>query len=149
MTSTKREPGARPDDLDSASPPPSQCDAPPEEPGRVTIVDPPTMSLLGLLLGSLVERRAADPTMARKIARLRGDVVVEAGKMVITLSFRQGQVSVSRGACQTPRARVSGSMEALLRIALGGGMVAPWLQGRIRTQGNLLLLLRMMPLLRA
>jgi len=107
------------------------------------------MNLLGLLLGSLVERRASIPAMARKIAKLRGDVVVEASKMVITLSFADGHVTVSRGPSDRPSARVSGSMEALLRIALGGGMVGPWLAGRIRTHGNLILLLRMMPLLKA
>ncbi|MDY0003078.1 MAG: hypothetical protein RBU30_17395 [Polyangia bacterium] len=115
---------------------------------RVVIDDPPTMSLLGLLLGSIIARRAESPGGQKKLAKLKGDVVVEAGQMVITMRFAEGKVTISRGAVEGPRARVKGSMDALMKISLGGGMVGPWLAGRIKTQGSLPMLLGVMPLMK-
>lgn len=115
---------------------------------EVVIDDPPTMSLLGLLLGNMLERQVIKAEHQRRLARLRGDVLVEVGEMAITLRFGDGALTVLRGAREKPRARVRGSMDALLGIALGGSMVGPWLSGAIKTKGNLFLLLRMIPLLR-
>lgn len=120
-----------------------------EEAPRVLIDDPPTMSLLGLLLGSIIARRAELPDGQKRLAKLKGAVVVEAGQMIISMRFAEGRVTVSRGAVEKPRARVKGSMDALMKIALGGGMVGPWLAGRIKTQGSLPLLLGVMPLMKA
>jgi hypothetical protein len=39
-------------------------------------------------------------------------------------------------------------MQALMNVALGGGLVGPWLAGRLRTRGNPLLLLKVLPLMR-
>jgi len=116
---------------------------------RVIIDDPPSMSLLGLLMGSIIERRAAQPEIIKRIEKLRGGLVVEAGTMTITLLFAEGKVTVLRGAAEGARARVRGSMNALLNISLGKGMVGPWLSGRIKTKGSLLMLLRVLPLMRA
>ncbi len=116
---------------------------------HVIIDDPPSMSLLGLLLGSIVERQAHRPEIQRRLRKLRGSVVVEAGTMTITMRFEGGKVTILRGAEQGARAQVRGSMSALLDISLGKGMVRPWLSGQIKTKGNPLLLLRMLPLLRA
>jgi hypothetical protein len=116
---------------------------------RVTIEDPPNMNLLGLLLASLVERQAARAEHARRLQRLRGDLVVEAGRMTITLVFGAGHVTIRRGASDRPRAWVKGSLDALLGVSLGRGMVGPWLRGTLRTRGSLPLLLRALPLFRA
>ena len=116
---------------------------------RVIIDNPPSMNLLGLLLGNIIARAAVRPEVIKRLDKLRGAVVVEAGKMTITLDFEDGVVTVRRGAVDKPRARVGGSMQALLNISLGGGMVGPWLSGRIKARGNMLMLLRMLPIMRA
>lgn len=116
---------------------------------RVIIDDPSSMSLLGLLLGSIIERQADQPQSIKRIEKLRGALVVEAGTMTITLQFADGKVTILRGAVEGARARVRGSMEALLNISLGKGMVGPWLSGRIKTKGSLFMLLRVLPLMRA
>ncbi len=116
---------------------------------RVIIDDPPSMSLLGLLLGNIIERQADQPEIIKRLEKLRGALVVEAGTMTITMQFADGKVTILRGAAEGPRARVRGSMEALLNISLGKGMVGPWLSGRIKTKGSLLMLLRVLPLMRA
>jgi len=69
--------------------------------------------------------------------------------MAITMQFGEGKLTIKRGAAESPKSRVRGSMEALLNISLGGGMVGPWLSGRIKTRGSLLMLLRVLPLMRA
>ena len=116
---------------------------------RVIIDDPPSMSLLGLLLGNIIERQATRPETQRRLEKLKGALVVEAGTMTITMQFADGKVTILRGAADRARARVRGSMDALLNISLGKGMVGPWLSGRIKTKGSLLMLLRVLPLMRA
>ncbi len=125
----------------------SEAEGAPER-ALVVIDDAPRMNLLGLLLGSIIERQAQQEPARKRLARLRGALVVKAGEMSITLSFADGRVTVSRGAAKAPRAVVEGSMQALMNVALGGGLVGPWLAGRLRTRGNPLLLLKVLPLMR-
>jgi len=113
----------------------------------VTIDDPPSMNLLGLILASILERNLADPARQRGAARLRGDVVVQAGEMVVTLSFAEGGVTVRRGAAEHPRAAVRGSLDTLMGLSLGRGMVGPVLAGRLKPRGSLLQLWRIRRLL--
>jgi len=116
---------------------------------RVTIDDPARMNLLGLILANIMERNmAGDPKVWRRFERLAADVVVRAGEMVVTLRFGEGSVLVKRGAEGRARAQVSGSLDALVDMALGGGMVGPVLAGRLKPKGSLLLLLKLKRLLR-
>jgi hypothetical protein len=115
---------------------------------RVIIDDPPSMSLLGLLLGNIIERQAERPESIKRLQKLRGTLVVEVGTMTISLQFADGKVTILRGAAEGARARVIGSMQALLNVSLGKGMVGPWLSGRIKTKGSLIMLLRVLPLMR-
>ena len=105
------------------------------------------MNLLGLILAGVIERNLQDEKALRKFERLDAEVVVEAGAMVATLRFQRGRLVVVRGAAERPRARVGGSLDALMSLSLGGGMVGPWLTGRLKTRGSLLLLLRLRRLL--
>ena len=116
---------------------------------HVTIEDPPRMSLLGLILGSIIDRNLARPEHRQRGEKLAGSLVVQAGEMIVTLAFEGGRVRVSRGAADSPRSAVAGSLDALMALALGGGMVGPWLTGRLKTRGSLLFLLRVKPLLLA
>ncbi len=114
---------------------------------RVTIDDPARMNLLGLILGSVLERNLEKPEIERRAARLRAAVAVQAGEMVVTLAFQGGPVQVRRGRPERPRAAVQGSLGALTQLALGGGLVGPVLRGRLKPRGSWLLLLRLRKLL--
>ncbi len=114
---------------------------------HVTINDPPTMNLLGLLLANIIQRNLSDEAKLRRFQKLSGDLEVHAGEMCVTLTFADGKMTVFRGPADKPKAVVSGAMDSLLGLALGGGMVLPWLAGRIKTRGNLLMLLALKPLL--
>jgi hypothetical protein len=114
----------------------------------VVIDDPPRMNLLGLILGDIVQRGLERPENQRRFARLvPASVVVRAGEMAVTLRFEEQRLVVQRGAAERPRAQVAGALDELMALSLGGGMVGPWLAGRLKTRGSLLLLLRLRPLL--
>jgi hypothetical protein len=116
---------------------------------EVTIHDPERMNLLGLILGSLIERNVAgDPELKRRFDRLEGAVAVTAGRMAITLRFGRGSLTVERGAAAGTRASVRGSLDTLMGLSLGKGMVGPFLSGKLKARGTLFLL-KLMPLLRA
>lgn len=114
---------------------------------RVIIEDPPRMNLLGLMLGSLVERNARREDLARLLSALNGSVMVQAGEMHVTLAFDQGTLTITRRIPDRPSAMVSGSMDSLLGLALGRGLVGAYLSGRLKAKGNLFFLLKMRPLL--
>ncbi len=115
----------------------------------VTIEGPTRMNLLGLILANLIERNLADPELKRRFDGLEGAVAVTAGRMGVTLRFARGSLSVARGAQEEgARARVSGSLDTLMGLALGSGMVGPYLSGRLKARG-IFFLLKLKPLLRA
>lgn len=115
----------------------------------VVVEAPETMNLLGLLLRSILERNLADPAKAGRAARLRGEVAVRGGKMRVTLRFAEGGVTITRVPAARPRARVEGSLPAFLGVAQGKGLASAWLSGRLSAKGNLLFLLKILPLLRS
>jgi hypothetical protein len=112
---------------------------------KVTVDDPGGMSLLGLLLAGLLERRFA----AGARTALRGDVGIDAGGMLVTLSFSADEVRVARGRPARARARIRGTLVALLDAALGRNEVRAFLRGDLRPAGSPLALLRLLRLLKA
>lgn len=113
----------------------------------VTIHDPPTMNLLGLLLGSIIQRNLSDEDKRRRFQKLAADIVVQAGEMSVALRFDRGRLVITREAVDRPGARVRGTLDELMKLSLGGGIVGPWLAGRLKTGGNPFLLLKLRPLL--
>jgi ubiquinone biosynthesis protein UbiJ len=128
-------------------------DATDSAPGRagstVIVEDPEHMNLLGLLLCSMLERRLTDSAAQKRVRRLRGEVGVKGGRMRVTLRFAGDTVVLTRASTGRPRARVEGTLEALLGVALGRGMVRSLVRGQLRARGNLIFLWRLLPLLRA
>lgn len=89
----------------------------------------------------------ADDGKYSKVAKLEGDVQVQAGQMIVTLRFGDGRLTLVKGPSDSPRARVKGDMGPFLEIARGGGVVLPFLSGAVSIGGNPFLLLKLMPLL--
>ena len=106
------------------------------------------MSLLGLMLGEVLEANVAQPRGAALARQLRGAVGVRAGGMAVTIRFDRGSVTVARGLDDVLRARVKGSLDALLQVALGRGAIRSFLTGEIGFGGNPFFLLKALPLLR-
>jgi hypothetical protein len=106
------------------------------------------MSLLGLMLGEVLEANVAQPRGAALARQLRGAVGVRAGGMAVTIRFDRGSVSVARGLDGNLKARVKGSLDALLQVSLGRGAIRSFLTGEIGFGGNPFFLLKVLPLLR-
>ena len=85
---------------------------------EVRIDDPGSMNVLGLFLAAAVRRN-----LARNEGKcgLRGGLSIEAGGMRATLRFGPAEVRVVRGE-EDPRARVHGSLEALVRAVARPGL---------------------------
>jgi hypothetical protein len=113
----------------------------------VMIEEPRQMNLLGLILSEVIARNLVDSEKAARFLKLSAEVVVRAGPMCVTLKFKEGKVHILRGAVKNAHAEVHGSLDALMALSLGGGLIGPWLSGRIKTRGNLLLLLKIRSLL--
>jgi len=118
-------------------------------PFPIVLDSPEQMNLLGLLMKGLLEENLSRPGRLAGVRKLRGDVLVQAGQMSVTLRFGDDGLLVVAGRVGRPRATVRGGMTALLGVVTRqGGLVRPVLAGRVKVSGNLLLLLRMLPLIR-
>ena len=114
---------------------------------RVVLDHPETQNLLGLLLQNMLEANLSDDATHDRVRKVRSDVQVQAGQMVVTLRLDGGRLTIISGPTDAPKARVSDGMATFLSVARGSGFVGPVLSGRIKVGGNLLLLLKLMPLL--
>ena len=120
----------------------------------VRLRDPENMNVLGLLLEGFLRNVLQDAALAQRAKRLSGNVCLRAGTMWATLCFDGAGVEIVRGKTAQRRAAVEGEMHELLGLVTGGvrGMVtavAPLLRRRLRLGGDLLFLLRMLPILTA
>ena len=106
------------------------------------------MSLLGLMLGEVIEANLKHPKGAALARQLSGAIGVRAGGMAVTIRFDRGRVVVARGLDPGVRARVKGSLDALLQVSLGRGAVRSFLAGEIGFGGNPFFLLKVLPLMR-
>lgn len=107
------------------------------------------MNLLGLMLGGVVASNLASPKGAALASRLTGALGITSGKMSITLGFKGGEVTVSRGLENNLKSHVRGSLNALLEISLGRSPISAFLTGDVSFKGNPFFLLKLVPLLRS
>lgn len=115
----------------------------------LTINDRDRMNLLGLMLGGVVESNLASPRGAALASRLSGALGITAGKMSITLRFKSGEVTVSRGLESSLTSQVRGSLNSLLEISLGRSPISAFLAGDVSFKGNPFFLFKLVPLLRS
>jgi hypothetical protein len=115
---------------------------------HVELHDPEHMNLLGLLTRGLLESRLANDRLRTRISRLKGDVLLSAGTMSITLRFGDGRVVLLSEPGRPPRSTVRGEVKPLLEMVTGGGLLGHLLSRRVRIGGCPLLLLRILPLFR-
>jgi hypothetical protein len=115
----------------------------------VVFKTPGEMNLLGYILRGLVERNLETPKGARAFSKMKGTVLVGASRMKVTLDFSGEDLVVEVGGQGKADVRVQGSMDSLLGVSLGKGMIWPVLTRRLKVGGKVWRLLRMLPLLKA
>jgi hypothetical protein len=120
-----------------------------DERPSLTIADPERMSLLGHMLGGILETSLARRETAAVARRLRGSLGVTAGRMSVTLVFGEQGITIERGLATGLRARVRGSLDGLLQVSLGKGPVRAFLAGDMSFSGNPFFALAVLPLFRA
>lgn len=114
---------------------------------RVVVDEPEATNLLGLLVKDLAARNLANDLTYERVRHMQGDVQVRAGDMVVTMRFGEGKLTILDGERGEPRARVQGSMGALLSVVTGGGLLGPLVSGAIKIGGNPFMLLKVLPLI--
>lgn len=112
---------------------------------QVVLENPETMNLLGLILKVILERNLQEGMIADLVANTRGNLALGAGPMKATLKFEGERVVVQRDWREPSRAKVAASLDTFLAIGLGKYPILPFLLGRISLGGNLLWLLKLMP----
>ena len=115
---------------------------------NVRVENPEHMNLMGLLMRGLLETSLKSSAGQNAARKLRGDVRVNAGTMGVTLSFTESEVVLRSGENGKARASVRGEMKPLLEMVAGGSLVVPVLRRKVKVGGNLLMLLRLLPLIR-
>ena len=115
----------------------------------VRIPDPEHMNLMGLLMRGLLESSLIDPRVNAGARKLHGDVRIVAGTMVVILRFTGDEILLVCDEDKKPRATVRGDMKSLLEVVAGEKLLRPVLTRKVRASGNLLMLLRILPLIRA
>jgi hypothetical protein len=113
----------------------------------VVIDDPERMHLLGLLMQGLLAESLAAPGRARIAAHLSGDLRAQAGRMVATLRFDRGRVTILAGKRPRPKAWVKGTMAGMLDLITVTDPVRPLATRAVTFGGNLFWLLAALPLL--
>jgi len=113
------------------------------------IVDRDRMNLLGLMIGGVLESNLSTTRGRAVAAKLRGAVGIKAGRMEITVDFKEGEIILTRGLGPNLRAGVAGSLDGLLQVSIGRGAIKSFLAGEVSFSGNPFFLLKVLPLVRA
>lgn len=105
------------------------------------------MNLLGLLLGQLMERSLNDPRKRARLSSLRGEILVQAGRMKALVTFSEKDIFIERfggeGKGEGPlHTRVKGTIPCLMALGSGRIPLLSLLRGELTFRGNPLLLLR-------
>ncbi len=112
---------------------------------EVVLENPESINLLGLILKMIIERNLKQGMMEDLVKNTRGNLALGAGPMKATLKFEGERVVIARDWLTPARAKCSASLDTFLGIGLGKNPVLPFLMGKISLGGNLLWLLKLMP----
>jgi hypothetical protein len=110
---------------------------------------PGQQPILAHILGSVLRRGLADPTIARSLAIRQGaHLTLAVSGMVVTLELGDGEVVIHPGRPFLDAAELRSDIRTLVQLVAGGSLVGAFLRGRVGIRGNPLRLLPLLPLLR-
>jgi len=117
---------------------------------EVQIENPASMSILGLIIKTIVDKNISDPAKYAKVADINSVINIKAGKMKIHLIMERGNLEVVHGWHSKPTASVSGSMEAIMNVGKGHYHKIPlsFLALNFRIGGNVFALMPLMSIMK-
>ena len=95
-----------------------------------------SMSIMGLILKTILERNLAIPKKYKKVQNLNATYNVRAGRMKANISFNNGEISISKGFAPDAIASVEGTLDAFMKVGTGGEFVTPFLMRKLKVSGN-------------
>lgn len=114
---------------------------------RVVLEDSRSMNLMGLLIYDLFNRNLEDDLRYAVVRNIRGDIEIHGGRMIVTLRFGGGKVTLIAGSSLNTKAWVKGTLSAMLGLVTATDMIRPFLKGAVTFGGNPVLLTKILPLM--
>ena len=108
---------------------------------------PEKLNLIGLLEMRILEKKLQDPHNIGRIKKLNASIVITAGEMSITLSFKNSQIKLQPGKVECPDASIEGSVESFFKFAIGTNPIRLLISRQMKISGNLFSLLKIVKLL--
>lgn len=104
-------------------------------------------SIMVLMLKRIIQKNLKDEKVVENIKNLKVSIVIKVGRMRATLYFKEGEITLENGEIESPSAEIEGSLKSFLNIALGRNFVVPMIMRELKIRGNILNLLKLLPLM--
>lgn len=115
----------------------------------VGLQPPGEMNLAGYFLRGLLRRGLAAGGPRLHLPLVGARYLIRSGGMEVTLSIKKEAVEIRRGRWPRIDATVEAELGPLVALLQGGGMIGPWLEGKVRVRGKFWRLFPLVRLLRA
>jgi len=105
---------------------------------------------LGKMLKDTMDTNLQDPKIFKRIEKLKASIVIKESSsgVAITLHFRQGEIEIQNDAIDKPNAYQEAGFENMAYISSGQlNPTMALLTGKVKAKGNLLLLMKIAPLM--
>ena len=117
---------------------------------EVKIENPGSMSIVGLIIKTIVERNVSDPSRYKKISNTKSVINIQAGKMKVHLVLNRGELALAPGLHPNPTAGVAGTMDAIMNVGQRRfhKLPAAMLRREFKLSGNIMALLPLMSIMK-
>ena len=115
---------------------------------QVVLTDPSKANLVDYFIQEILQTNLQKPQKRRIAEKIKGSYLFQASGMTSIVNFNGESVEIGPSATGKIGAKVRGDLNTLLEIVLGANYILLYLKGKIRINGNLVKLLKLLKLLR-
>jgi len=105
---------------------------------------------LAAMLKETMDKNLQDPKKYKSIEKVKGSVVIKetSSGVAVTIHFRQGEIEIQNDAIDKPNAYQEAGFENMAYISSGQlNPTMALLTGKVKAKGNLLLLMKITPIM--
>ena len=105
---------------------------------------------LAAMLKETMDKNLQDPKKYKAIEKVKGSVVIKetSSGVAVTIHFRQGEIEIQNDAIDKPNAYQEAGFENMAYISSGQlNPTMALLTGKVKAKGNLLLLMKISPIM--